>query len=140
MQYRKVENGYLLRLEKGEEVISSLTRFVSDRKIPAGFITAMGAITNATIGIYDTDRKEYLKKTYAQDLEVGNLTANISYLEDGEPFVHAHVVLSDCSLNAFTGHLFEATVSVTLETYIQVFKKKLDRVEDPSMGFKFWQL
>ncbi len=140
MQYRKIENGFLLRLEKGEEVISSLTRFVGDQKIPAGFITGMGAITNATIGIYDTESKEYLKKTFAQDLEVGNLTANISYLEDGEPFVHAHVILSDRSLNAFTGHLFEATVSVTLETHIQIFKKKLERKEDPSMGFKFWQL
>jgi len=140
MKFRKVEDGFLLRLEKGEEVMGALTQFVKDREIHAGFITGMGAVTDATVGLFDTEKKEYLKKTFKDDIEVGNLTANISYLDDtGEPFVHAHVTVSDGSLCAFTGHLFEATVSVTMEIYIKAFKDKLIRKRDPEAGFNFWQ-
>jgi uncharacterized protein len=141
MKSRKVEDGWLLRLEKGEPVIESLTGFIREQHIPAGFITGMGAVTNATVGIYSPGKKEYIKKYLSCDLEVGNLTANIAWLEDsGEPFVHTHITLSDQSLRAITGHLFEATVLVTLEIYIRVFNQKLIRKEDPKIGFKFWEL
>ncbi|UCD95499.1 MAG: DNA-binding protein [Candidatus Zixiibacteriota bacterium] len=141
MKFRQVKDGYLVRLEKGEEVIASLAEFARGNEIPSGFITGMGAVTNATLGLYDIETKKYTKKTFKDDLELGNLTGNISWMHDtGEPFVHAHVTVSDCSLNAFTGHLFEATVLVTLEVYVKVFKEKLIREEDPEAGFSFWQL
>ena len=141
MKFRQVKDGYLVRLEKGEEVIAALTEFVRSNKIPSGFITGMGAVTNATLGLFDVETKEYVKKTFKDDLELGNLTGNISWMYDtGEPFVHAHVTVSDSSLSAFTGHLFEATVSVTLEAYIKVFKEKLIREKDPEAGYSFWQL
>lgn len=140
MKFREVEDGFLVRLEKGEEVMGTLTKFVKEREIKAGFVTGMGAITDATVGLFDTEKKEYLKKTFKNDLEVGNLTANISYLDDtGEPFVHAHVTVSDGSLCAFTGHLFKATVSVTMEIYIRAFGKRLIRKKDPEAGLNFWQ-
>ncbi|MFH2035536.1 MAG: PPC domain-containing DNA-binding protein [Candidatus Zixiibacteriota bacterium] len=140
MKFREVEDGYLIRLERGDEVVATLTDFVRQHKIPAGFITGMGAVRMATLGIYDTEKHEYVKKYFPQDLEVGNLTANISYLDDDEPFVHCHIIVSDVTLNAFTGHLFEGTVSVTLEIFLKTFKEKLMRKEEPGTAFKFWQL
>jgi len=141
MIFRAVKDGYLVRLEKGEKVLDSLTGFVKQQNIPAGFITGMGAFAEATLGIFEPEKKEYFKKEFRGDLEVGNLTGNISWLEDGgEPFVHVHVTIADHSLCGCTGHLFEATVSVTLEIYIKVFKEKLIRKTDPEMGFNFWQL
>ena len=141
MKSREVKDGYLIRLEKGERVVASLTDFVKQNNIPAGFITGMGAFGEATLGIFEPEKKEYFKKEFRGDLEVGNLTGNISWLEEtGEPFVHAHVTIADHSLCGCTGHLFEATVSVTLEVYIKAFKEKLIRKKDPEMGFNFWQL
>jgi predicted DNA-binding protein with PD1-like motif len=141
MKFRPVEDGYLVRLEKGEEVIAALTEFVRSNYIRAGFISGMGAVTNATLGIFDIEAKEYVRKTFKDNLEVGNLTGNVSWMDNtGDPFVHAHVTVSDSSLNAFTGHLFEATVSVTLEVYIKAFKEKLIRKKDLDAGFSFWQL
>ena len=32
MEYRKFDQGYVLRLDSGEEVVSCLTRLVEDRK------------------------------------------------------------------------------------------------------------
>jgi uncharacterized protein len=140
MKYRAVNNGYLIRLEKGEEVVASLTRFAREKNIPAGYFSGMGAVTDATLGIFDPDKKEYIKKEFADDLEVGNLTGNIAWLDDTEPYVHCHITIADSSLNAYTGHLFEATVTITLELFVHVFEEKLFRELDPEMGFKFWQL
>jgi len=141
MNFRVVKDGYLVRLEKGEKVLSSLTGFVKQHNIPAGWITGMGAFAEATIGIFEPEKKEYFKKEFQGDLEVGNLTGNISWLEEtGEPFVHAHVTIADHSLCGCTGHLFEAVVSVTLEVYIKTFEEKLIRIKDHDMGFNFWQL
>jgi len=140
MKFREVKNGYLLRLEKGEEVIGAITQFVREKNIPAGFISGIGAVGDATLGIFDRDKKAYMKKKFSGDLEVGNLTGNIAYLNDNEPYPHCHITVSDSSLNAYTGHLFEATVTITLEIFIFVFENKLYRKEDPTMGFKFWQL
>jgi len=141
MKSRKVEDGWLIRLDKDERVIETLTRFVKELHIPAGFISGMGAVTDATIGIFDREKKEYIKKYFNCDLEVGNLTANISWLEESdEPFIHSHITLSDHSLKAITGHLFEAKVLVTLEIYIRVFNDKLIRKKDKKIGFKFWEL
>jgi predicted DNA-binding protein with PD1-like motif len=141
MKFREVEDGYLVRLERGEKVIENLSRFVKDQNIPAGFIMGIGAVRDATMGIYSPEKGEYFKKTFKDDLEVGNLTGNISYLDDtGEPVVHCHATIANHSLEASTGHLFEAVVSVTMEIHIRRFKKKLVRIKDPDMGFNFWQL
>ena len=51
MKYRKVEDGYLLRLEKGEEVVETLTAFIKNQKIQAGFITGMGAVNPLGCGV-----------------------------------------------------------------------------------------
>lgn len=141
MKFRGVKDGFLVRLEKGDKVVASLTEFVKQQNIPSGVLLGIGAITDATLGIFDPEKKEYIKKDFKDYLEVGNLSGNISWLgTTGEPFVHLHVTISECSLNAYTGHLFEGTVSVTLEIYIKVFEEKLFRKSDPIAGFNFWQL
>jgi predicted DNA-binding protein with PD1-like motif len=69
------------------------------------------------------------------------MTGNITYLKDtGEPFLHCHITIADRSLSAFTGHLFSAIVSVTLEVFIRTFKEKVYREQEPGTQFKFWQL
>jgi len=141
MKLRSEKGAYLLRLEKGDEIIASLKKVAEENISTGGFIFGMGAVNKATIGIYNPEKGEYFQKTFEGDLEVGNLIGNISYLEDSdEPVIHCHVTLADHSLSAYTGHLFEAYVSVTLEVYIRVFNKKLRRAPEPGTDFKFWQL
>jgi len=141
LKFRKVEDGFLVKLDKGDEVISTLTGFVKDQNIPSGFMTGMGSVKNATIGIFNARVNQYITKIYRDELEVGNLSGNIAWLEDsGEPFIHCHITVSNESLEAYTGHLFEATVLATMEIYIRVFKERLYRRVDPEMGNHLWHL
>ncbi|UCD16309.1 MAG: DNA-binding protein [Candidatus Zixiibacteriota bacterium] len=141
MRYKKVEEGYLIRLDPGEEVLSKLVDFVKAEQIPGGFITGMGAVERVTIGFYDYENRSYITKTYRDRLEVGNLNGNITYLEEtGDPFIHCHVTVGDSSLNSYTGHLFEAIVLVTVEIFIRPLKEKLMRHRNQEVGFNHWQL
>ena len=68
MQYKRIEEGYLVRLEPGEEILTKLTEVITGEKIPGGFIFGMGAVERVTIGFYDFQHKCYITKTYRDRL------------------------------------------------------------------------
>jgi predicted DNA-binding protein with PD1-like motif len=139
MHFRKIQNGYLVRLVKGEEVIKSLCSFVEEQNILGGFVFGLGAFKDLTLGYYDSEKKEYIKKFIGDDLEFGNLTGSIAYVE-GKPFVHAHVSAAGSDMKAFCGHLFSATISGTGEFMIIPSESKIERKPDPETGLKLLDL
>ena len=139
MQFIKIQNGFILRLIKGEEVISSLSSFVEEQEIPGGFIFGLGAFKDATLGYFDSARKEYVKNFFKEDMEFGSLTGSISYFE-GKPFVHAHVVAGGSDAKAYFGHLFSATISATGEFFIIPSETKIERKADPETGLNLLDL
>jgi predicted DNA-binding protein with PD1-like motif len=139
MQYRKTGNGFLVRLVKGEEVISTLSSFVEKQKILGGFVFGLGALKDLTLGYFDSHKKEYVKKFFPEDLEFGNVTGSISYFE-GKPFVHAHVTAGGPDFKAVTGHLFSATISATGEFFIIPSDSKIERKPDSDTGLNLLDL
>jgi predicted DNA-binding protein with PD1-like motif len=139
MYFRKIQHGYLVRLVKGEEIIKTLSSFVDEQKILGGFVFGLGAFKDLTLGYFDSLKKEYIKKFIGDDLEFGNLTGSIAYLE-GKPFVHAHVTAASPDLKAFCGHLFSATISATGEFMIIPFESKIERKPDPETGLNLLDL
>ncbi|KPK74355.1 MAG: hypothetical protein AMJ89_06610 [candidate division Zixibacteria bacterium SM23_73] len=139
MHFRKTQNGYLVRLVKGEEVIKSLSSFVEEQKILGGFVFGLGAFRDLTLGYYDSAKKEYVKKFIGDDLEFSNLTGSIAYVE-GKPFVHAHVSAAGSDMKAFCGHLFSATISGTGEFIIIPSESKVERKPDPETGLTLLDL
>jgi len=58
--------------------------------------------------------------------------------KENEPFVHLHAVISDEECNAFAGHLFTATISVTCEVIINIVDTKIIRNECKDIGLFLW--
>jgi predicted DNA-binding protein with PD1-like motif len=139
MKSRKVAGGFLVLLEAGDEVLSSLSALVSKKKIPCGFIQGIGAIKNSELCYFDTKSKKYRVKKVKSTVEVLSLTGNISHLER-KPFIHVHATVAGPGQKIMGGHLFKATVAVTLEIFIQVISRRLNRKYDPKIGFNFWDL
>ena len=139
MQYRKLANGFLIRLIKGEEVIATLSAFIEEQKILGGFVFGLGALKDLTLGYFDAPNKTYIKKLFPEDLEFGNVTGSISYLE-GKPFVHAHVTAGSSDFIAVTGHLFSATISATGEFFILPSDSKIERKPDSDTGLNLLEL
>lgn len=134
---------YILRLERGEDVLPILTDFCIQKGIASGSFTAIGALKNAKIGYYDLVAKQYGSKHYPEEMEVASMTGNIA-LVDSKPFIHAHAVLSgirEGSENQCVGgHVFEAAVAVTLEVHLVAYEGSVTRAYDAEIGLKLLDL
>lgn len=137
MKVRDVITGFVIKLERDEKVMASLTEFCEKRGIRSGILQAIGAVKNAEIGYYNLEKREYFFKTIPEDREVASLTGNIAIV-DGKPFIHAHAVLSamDDSLSCIGAHLKEADVAVTLEVFLSPFQFNFERKYDEGTGLK----
>lgn len=83
---------FVLVFDKGDEVAGGLTGFARDEGVGAASFTAVGAFSDATLGYFDQDSKEYLRIPVEEQVEVLSLLGDVA-LKSGEPQVHAHVVV-----------------------------------------------
>ena len=133
MQFQKVGKDYLINIDKDEKVVETLTRFCNENGIKNAKLSGIGAVKKTEIGAYDLLKKEYIKREYSEILELLSLEGNVA-LKDGEPFIHAHVVLSDHKMQTLGGHLFETTVGVAGEFFLTQFDGNAYRELKPDIG------
>ena len=55
-------------------------------------------------------------------------------LKDNEPFVHAHVTISNHQFETRGGHLFDATVAIVGEFILRIISTDGKRELNPSIG------
>lgn len=133
MKNKKLDNETVLIFDTGDEVVSALTKFAKDNRIAAGHFTAIGAFSDAGIGYFDLEKKDYLKNQVNEQVEVVSLIGDIA-IDKGEPKVHAHVVVGKRNGSALGGHLLEAHVRPTLELVLHDSGDQLKRKFDPKSG------
>lgn len=141
MQYAFDGYNYMLRLEKGEKVVESLTKFIKQQKILGGAVSAIGGLASAELGFYDLTAKAYAWTRFEEPLELLNLSGNIAWL-DNKPFLHLHATVSDASQYARGGHLRDAEVNGTVEVFIHLWNDQegLKRLSDKNTGLNLLQL
>ncbi len=110
-------DGVLVVLNEGEKIMESLLKVVKEKKIRSGFVHGIGAGKDFTIGYYDLEKKEYVKKVFPEEYEITSLMGNVGVMDD-EPILHLHITLSGTDFRAIGGHLFEGTITGTLEVFI----------------------
>jgi uncharacterized protein len=133
MKSKKLKSETVLIFDTGDEVVSTLTKFAKDHGISAAHFTAIGAFSDAGIGYFDWRKKNYLKNQVNEQVEVVSLIGDIA-LDDGNPKVHAHVVVGESDGTAMGGHLLEAHVRPTLELVLHDAGEQLKRRFDPESG------
>lgn len=133
MKSKNFGGGTVLVFDTGDEVVSVLTEFAKSKGISAAHFTAIGAFSDARIGYFDWQKKDYLKNPVNEQVEVVSLIGDIAM--DGEsPKVHAHVVVGRRDGSALGGHLLEAHVRPTLELVLHDSGEQLKRRFDPASG------
>lgn len=130
---RDEETAYLLVFESGDEVVSTLEAFAREHELTAARFTAIGAFSEATLGYFDWERRSYDEIPLAEQVEVLTLAGDIA-VKDGEPAVHAHVVVGKRDATAHGGHLLEARVRPTLELVLVESPAHLRKEHDPESG------
>ncbi len=139
MRSKKIDSGFLLRLEKGEELVSTVGDFCKKSKISGGWITGLGGVTSVQVGYYHLKRQKYVWRHVKNVVELTNLTGNISQIGD-EVILHLHATVTDTRNKAYGGHLREATTGGTVEIFIQTLGVKLTRSLDKNIGLPLLDL
>lgn len=133
MEFRKFDDKYIIRLEKGEDIVKSLTKLVKDEDIKLGKVTGIGAVDDIEIGLFHTKEKRYYSKKIQGDMEIVSLAGNISTMKD-EKYLHLHIAVGDENLKVHGGHLNAARVSATVEIIIDEIDGEIDRKFDEEIG------
>ena len=140
MKVKRTEDGFLVVLDAGDEILASLKEIAANERIALASFTGIGAVRDAILGYLDIDQKEYLKQQFGpESLELLSMIGNIARMND-EPVIHCHVVLGDREMRTFGGHLFQARVSVTVEIFMRVFEGEVSREFDPRFGANLLKL
>ena len=128
MEYRKFPQGYVMRLDPGEEIVEQLTALVNRENVRLGSVSALGAAGDVTIGIFNTREKQYHSRRYQGDYEISALVGNVSRKE-GEPYLHLHITIGNpVTGEVHAGHLTSAVISATLELFLQVWDGDVDQI------------
>jgi predicted DNA-binding protein with PD1-like motif len=129
----------LVRLFKGEELVSSIQNLAAERKIEHAAVQGIGAVEDVELGYYRLQRREYRRIRLKRQYELISLLGNLGWV-DGAPLLHAHVTLGAEDFQTVGGHLFEATVLATAELILSPGSARLERSFDDEIGLKLWDL
>jgi predicted DNA-binding protein with PD1-like motif len=127
------EKTFALVFEPGDEVVSGLTRVAERQRLSASHVTAIGAFSEAVLGYFDRERKDYTRIPVREQVEVLSLIGDVA-LKDGKPSLHAHVVVGRADGTTLGGHLLEARVWPTLEVILVESPAHLRKRHDPATG------
>ena len=133
------EKTFALVFDTGDEVVSGLLDFARNHHLDSSHFTALGAFSDVVVGYFDWEKKEYKRIPLPEQAEVLSLMGDIA-LNQGEPQVHAHVVIGKADGTAHGGHLLEAHVRPTLEVVLVEAPQHLQRQSDPESGLALIRL
>jgi hypothetical protein len=137
--YDGPQRTFVVVFDTGDAVLENLLAFAREQRLSAAEFTGIGAFSDAVLGYFDWQKKDYQRIPVDEQVEVLNLTGNIA-LADGEPKLHPHVVVGKADGTAHGGHLLEAHVRPTLEVIITESPAHLQRRSDPETGLALIRL
>ncbi len=124
---------HVLIFDKGDEVVERLLDFARRERLTAASFTGIGAFSDVTVGFFEREQKDYKRIPLREQVEVLTLAGDI-VVKDGEPQVHAHVVVGKADGSAWGGHLLEGHVWPTLELVLVESPAELRRTLDEDTG------
>lgn len=139
MEYRKFDDQYVIRLDRGEEIVAKLKEVAQKEGIKLAYLTGIGAVGKVTAGVFDTKEKVFKGHTWEGDMEIVSIGGNINTM-NGETYTHFHISIADEEGHVYGGHLTEAVISGTGEMVLTEIKGNVDREYDEEIGlnlFKF---
>jgi predicted DNA-binding protein with PD1-like motif len=129
----------IVRLKHDADLIRSIAELARSKGVEAGSFTAIGALKSARLGYYDQKNHDYREIKIDSPHEMASCVGNVS-LSDGEPFVHAHVVLADEKGSTKAGHLLQGIVFAAEVHLRQLEGPKLERKHDEVTGLWLWEV
>ena len=138
-KYRTYGDSYVVSIDNHREIGAALAAFCEEKGIRAGAVSGIGAICEATFRFLDPATKRYVDKTFSEQMEITNLTGNISE-KDGKVYLHLHVTASRRDYTCIGGHLLSAVLNGACELVVEDFHGAIGRRFDPETGLYLYDL
>ncbi|HME81223.1 MAG TPA: PPC domain-containing DNA-binding protein [Candidatus Eremiobacteraceae bacterium] len=143
MRYAQIADGatktYALVLATDDEAVSEITAFAKLENVTAARLTGIGGFSQATLGYFDRDKKQYQPFPVPEQVEVLSLVGDIA-LRDGAPLLHAHALVGHRDGSVTGGHLIMGRVWPTLELFVDVYSYRLQKLPDADVGIAILDL
>lgn len=137
MEYKKFGDKYFIRINPGQNLVSTIQKFCESKKINLATVSGIGSLKSVTLGFFNPETKEYQQKTFKEPLEMASLVGNIVE-KDGKPLLHFHTTVAGDNYKAMAGHMVEAQVSLTAEIVITTVKGKIYKTFDDKTGLNLF--
>ncbi|HYY32179.1 MAG TPA: PPC domain-containing DNA-binding protein [Gaiellaceae bacterium] len=124
---------FALVFDIGDKAMAGLEGFAREQGLSAAHFTGIGAFSDVVLGYFDWQKKDYEPIHVDEQVEVVALLGDVA-VQDGEPAVHAHVVVAGPDGAAHGGHLLEGHVRPTLEVVLTESPAHLHKRYDPTSG------
>ncbi len=121
---------YAVIFYQGDEAFSGLLEFAQKYHVTSAHFTAIGAVSGATLGWFDPQRKMYKKIPINGQHEVIGMSGDIALYKE-KPIVHTHMVVGTSDGTTLAGHVLAAYVSPTLEVMVTVDPVAMQKRFDP---------
>lgn len=139
MKEKVIGNTIVIRLEIGEEIIESIKDVCTRYSVKGAYITGIGALKKAVVGVFNMDTKVYKSNEYNCFTELTALCGNASVM-NGESYIHLHASLADENGHAFGGHLNEGVIGATAEIFITVLDGTIERAHCDETGLNVFDI
>ena len=139
MQYGKYGDTYLVRIDRGEEIVKTLKDLCEKEDIRLAQVDAIGAVSHAVIGVYDLEGQAYRREELEGFMEIASLSGNVTRMA-GEPYLHLHGTFADRDHVIHGGQGSQLTVGATCAMYVRVLPGDIGRVRDQGLGINLISL
>ena len=133
MEFSRIGDDVLLRLDPGEEIHQSI-QSLSEHGIDCAVITSgIGRVRDIKMGYLDSDGI-YQTLVHEGPMELLSTQGNLAPGPDG-PFTHLHTLMSDNGHSVHGGHLYHATIHVVGEIHLRVLDSNAMKRETTDTDF-----
>lgn len=133
MDYRKFGNTYIVRLDKGEEILEQVRTLALKEGVKLASVQALGAVNDFTVGVFNTAEKKYYANSFQGSYEIVSLTGTIDTMGGGF-YCHLHMSAGDGQGHVVGGHLNRALISATCEMVVTEIPGAVDRAFSEEIG------
>lgn len=138
MQFRRFGTKYYVRIDRGEEILSTLKKFCEAERITLAEVKALGAVNDFTVGLFDVKEKKYHSNRFQFDAEITSLWGTVTTM-NGEVYLHIHMSAGDSEGHVYGGHLNSAVVSATCEMIVDVSEGIVERKMNDDVGLNLFE-
>lgn len=142
MDYRKYNDTFYIRMDKGDEIIGCIKDVCKKEGIKSCIFNGIGGCSEAQVQTFIPETGSFETQTLCGMLELVSLNGNIINDEQGEPYQHSHALFAykkgeeHCVAG---GHIKSITVLYTAEIEMRPVRGGvINRQYDPETGTGFW--